>query len=54
LTNTFDKAASLSKKYKLAVIMNGQTIANTQEMTMKNNLKKSSMLSPSSVSPVLK
>lgn len=54
LTNTFDKTVSLSKKYKMTVIINGQTISNAKELTMKNNLKKTNMLDPSSVSPVLK
>lgn len=38
----------------MTVIINGQTITNAKDMTMKNNLKKTNMLDPSSVSPVLK
>ena len=54
LTTPFDKAISLSKTYKLGVKINGQTVTHSVDSTMKNNVKKSSMLDPSSVSPILK
>lgn len=54
LTTPFDAAVSLAGTYKLGVTINGQVVTHTVDATMKDNVKKSSMLAPSSVSPVLK
>ena len=55
LTAPFDKGSSLNQKYKMKVVINGQTI-NTDafEITTKASVKASKTLDPSSVSPVLK
>jgi hypothetical protein len=54
LTSGFSNPADISGSYTMTIVINGLTVTNSLTFGMKDNVRGSSALTPSSVSPVLK
>lgn len=54
LTNAFDKAVTAGQTVKTTIVINGQTVVNTLEMTTMQTTKAGITVTPDSANPTLK